>query len=127
MVVNQLVRRPALLRSQPIEPLGREVVAQGLGKEVGGVGDGGDEAAAFQSVHSLVDRALGSSGDGDKVDTVEEGHLGQGAQGFGFASLGSHFWASSLSFSMAFARSLKSRTFLLSPAPASSRSWAESV
>ena len=112
---RQLVRGNALLSGQPVQPGGGEVIALGLGKEDGGVGDRGAEPAGLQLIDGLVDRALRPAGDGDDLGPVEEGHRRQGAEDLGLTSCGPHSCASSsaspVSFSSPAARSWNSRTF----------------
>ena len=46
------------------------------GNQLGPVGDGGDQPGVLQPVDGLVDRTPGPAGDGNRLQPVEEGHVG---------------------------------------------------
>ena len=98
MAVHEFVQVDAFLTGQAAKPVGGEVEPSGRGDDVGGVGERGGETAALQPLHGLVDRAPGPAGDGDHLQSVEEGHRSQGAEQVGLTSFGSHSATSSVAF-----------------------------
>ena len=76
-VQEEAVHGDALLLGQSAQPCGGEVEPAGGRGEVGGVGDGGGQPLVFQPADGPVDRAPGPAGDGDRLQPVEEGHVGQ--------------------------------------------------
>ena len=87
---QRFLKRYAIQLGQAVDPGGGEDVTAGGRNQGRGVGDGLHHPLTLQPRHGLVHRAPGPAGEGGQFQPVQEGHIGQTAQGVGFATGGNH-------------------------------------